>query len=183
MDNIHNSFARSFDTIDGGAGNDFIFNAGFNGIHKLIGGAGDDTIIGSLVGDSVSLIDGGAGVDYLVAQSSNDVLTGGADADYFDTYWANAAVKITDFKSSVDKLFYDWNENEDYHGSFAISANAFQSGKGLVSATTADARFVYNTTNGALFYDADGSAVDSSPVQIALIANKAALVFSDILIS
>ena len=47
--------------------------------------------------------------------------------------------------------------------------------------TTEEVSFGYNTKTGALFYDADGSGVGEQ-VQIALIANKAALVASDILV-
>lgn len=170
----------SNDTLDGAAGNDFLIVSNSEGFHKLLGGAGNDRLTHSGTGSDSATLDGGPGADYLyVLNASSDVLTGGADADVFDVTFAGFSVKITDFKSTVDKFFFNFNDTDVAHASPLVST-AFESHKGLVAATTTDIRFIYNTTNGALFYDVDGvGGVDA--VQVALLG-KVPLVASDILI-
>ena len=67
--------------IQGDAGNDLLsaLNAKVGVIRILIeGGAGNDTLIGSLGGDT---LDGGAGTDRLKGGNGNDLLQGGTGAD------------------------------------------------------------------------------------------------------
>jgi Ca2+-binding RTX toxin-like protein len=68
-------------TVDTGGGNDTIDLSrltGYQGATDLCGGAGDDTIFGSPVGD---FIDGGNGVDVLYGGAGNDDMYGGLDHD------------------------------------------------------------------------------------------------------
>jgi trimeric autotransporter adhesin len=72
------------DTLDGGAGNDSIWGGG--GSDYLIGGAGDDQLIGdgiktpaAYAGDDT--LDGGAGNDSLWGGDGNDTLLGGDGSD------------------------------------------------------------------------------------------------------
>ena len=142
------------DTLDGGAGND-----------SLIGGAGNDTLIGG---------------------NGNDTLTGGAGSDYFVfNVAANASSNkdtVTDFELGVDKLQFS---KAVYAGLGSIvgplSSGQFWSGAGVVTAHDADDRIIYNTTTGALYYDADGTG-SSAAVQIAIIGTSThpALAYSDI---
>jgi Ca2+-binding RTX toxin-like protein len=169
----------SHDTLDGGAGNDVLTLDGFDGFHKLLGGAGNDKISHYSLG--AATLDGGSGNDFLSSRSHLDVLTGGAGADVFEFTWADGSVKISDFKTAVDKIYFNFNDNSP-ETAFALALSAFHSGKGLVAPTATTDHFIYNLTTGALFYDADGSGVDFQTVQVALIANKAALVASDILV-
>lgn len=64
------------DTIDGGAGNDFIY--GYGGGDTLSGGADNDIIFG---GNDDDTIDGGVGDDILLGESGDDTITGGDGAD------------------------------------------------------------------------------------------------------
>jgi Ca2+-binding RTX toxin-like protein len=169
----------SHDTLDGGAGNDVLTLDGFDGFHKLLGGAGNDKISHYSLG--AATLDGGSGNDFLSSRSHLDVLTGGAGADVFEFTWADGSVKISDFKTAVDKIYFNFNDNSP-ETAFALALSAFHSGKGLVAPTATTDHFIYNLTTGALFYVADGSGVDFQTVQVALIANKAALVASDILV-
>lgn len=60
-----------------------------------------------------------------------------------------------------------------------MSTLEFESGAGLiVAATTAD-RIVYNTTDGALYYDADGSEATITLVLIGTFTDKPVLVFGE----
>ena len=64
-----------------------------------------------------------------------------------------------------------------------LSANQFWSGPGVVAGHDADDRIIYNTTTGALYYDADGSG-SGTAVQIALLGvTHPALVYTDIQMS
>ena len=57
----------------------------------------------------------------------------------------------------------------------------FVKGAGVTSAADSSDRIIYNTTSGALFYDADGLG-GTAAVQIALIGNKAILTSDDFVV-
>ncbi|MGM3305459.1 FG-GAP-like repeat-containing protein [Anabaena sp. WFMT] len=135
-----------------------ILNGG-DGNDNLKGGDGDDTLIGGLGNDNLN---GGIGYDFFRFNASNE----GID-------------KILDF-STVDDLI------EVSAGGFGgglvvgnLAASAFLSGVGSTTGTTADHRFIYNTINGALFFDTDGVGGAAS-VQIALISTIPSLSDADI---
>jgi Ca2+-binding RTX toxin-like protein len=164
----------SVDTLDGGAGNDSLTVGGFLGNHKLIGGAGNDTLTHSDLNGSATL-DGGAGSDILRSHNSLDVLTGGADSDFFNISGANGSIKITDFKSTVDKLVFT-----DSSTPIALDVSHFVTSITNSFVFTAADSYGYNTKTGALFHDVDGAGgVDA--VQVALLG-KVPLIASDILI-
>lgn len=124
---------------------------GNNGNDSLYGGNGNDTLLG---GGHSDLILGGMG---------NDQLTGGAGPDYFVFNTAlNASTNvdtITDFTSGVDKIRLD---DDIFTGLGFVTSNTlltnaqFYQAVGATAAHDADDRIVYNTSTGALFYDADG---------------------------
>jgi Ca2+-binding RTX toxin-like protein len=142
------------------------------GADKITGLAGDDTITGGADNDTIS---GGAG---------NDTLTGGSGNDYFlFDIAANATSNldtITDFVSSADKLQFSKKVFAGL-GKAAGSLTDAQFAYSTESLTTTD-RIIYNTSTGALYYDADGSGTGSSAVQVALIGatNHPILSYSDI---
>lgn len=146
-------------TLTGNGGNDVINGNGGNDV--LTGGAGNDVIMGGTGND---VINGGTG---------NDVLMGGAGNDAFvfnSVLGAGNVDVISDFTNSG-------NTNNDtirlenavftaLTQTGTLAANAFTSNTtGL--ATAAAHRVIYNTTNGALNYDADGSAGGSQAQQFA----------------
>ena len=61
----------------------------------------------------------------------------------------------------------------------ALNTNEFESGAGLVNTATAAGRFAYNTTDGALYYDADGSGVGAAAVLIGTFTGAPSLVFGE----
>ncbi|MEO6092863.1 MAG: peroxidase family protein [Novosphingobium sp.] len=181
------------DRLSGRAGDDLLFGGGGN--DTLDGGEGNDTLYGGIgndilwgrVGDDVLF--GGDGDDKLYGQDGNDRLIGGAgvdqlvggagsDAFVFDTLDPAGADTIWDFKSSDD------------HIEIAIAAFAGLAsfGPGPLSAgelaygaaaTTASQHLIYNTRNGALYYDADG--VGGAPqIEIARLLNHPTLLASNI---
>ena len=91
-----------------------------------------------------------------------DTLTGGSGNDkfVFNTALGSANIDtVTDFVSGTDKILL---ENSVFTGFAGLSAgqalpsSSFVSGASPV-ATTTSATVLYNTSTGALLYDADGS--------------------------
>ncbi len=162
------------DVLIGDGGNNAIY--GYSGHDALVGGSGNDTLIG------------GEGDDDIFSDDGNDSLTGGSGADwfYFDTT-PNAATNmdtITDFVSGTDKLQFSKAVFTGLSSAALgnLTTEAFWSGAGVSSAHDATDRFIYNTTTGALFYDADGNAAGSTAVQVALLGatTHPTLSFADI---
>lgn len=128
------------DTLTGTAGDDIIL--GLAGRDKLYGGAGADQL------------DGGSGNDWLYGGAGADVLTGGSGADnfVFDTAFAGAIDRITDFSPVDDTIRL---ENDIFTGlsTGRLNSSAFQIGTAAQDATD---RIIYDAATGALYFDADG---------------------------
>ncbi|NEP90723.1 MAG: calcium-binding protein [Okeania sp. SIO2C2] len=148
------------DRVNGGLENDTIF--GGNGDDNLIGRIGNDRILGGSGEDNLS---GGQGRDRLNGGEGNDILTGGASIDRF-IFAANdefsqvslGVDEITDFDSDLDLILLDLTtfteitttSGEDIGDEFAtVESNG--------DAASSEAIIVYNSSNGALFYNANGS--------------------------
>ena len=63
-----------------------------------------------------------------------------------------------------------------------LTTDQFWSGDGVVVAHDASDRIIYNTTSGALYYDADGNGTAASAVQVVLIgiSSHGAVAYTDI---
>ena len=145
----------------------------------LTGSDTDNVLIGN---GNANVLSGLGGNDTLYGGRGNDTLTGGAGADRF-VFDARPDAKanldtVTDFTSGSDVLVLDRSVFKAFALVGAISAEAFWSGAGVSAAHDADDRLIYNTTTGALFYDADGIGRGAA-VQIALLAGNPDLAFSD----
>ena len=165
------------DTLIGGAGNDtYVVDNSGDVVTELAAG-GTDTVQSSidytlankvnlenltLTGSAINatgnalanvltgnggnnVLDGGAGNDTLDGGIGADTLTGGAGVDHFVFNTADAFIHIdtiTDFVSGVDKI--------------DLSASIFK-GLGAVGTSIGLGSYLlYNSTSGALSYDADG---------------------------
>lgn len=128
----------------------------------------------TITGNSlINTLNGAAGNDQLFGKGGKDTLTGGAGADkfVFDTVAGTGNIDtITDFVSGTDKILLD----DDIFtalgitGTFAgvaFTADKFHNGTSALD--TLD-RIVYNSSTGALYYDANGSSIGQN-TQIALI--------------
>jgi Ca2+-binding RTX toxin-like protein len=196
------------DTLDGGLGGDFMVghegddlyfvddlgdrsvesaNEGVDAIYTSINwttGAHIENLVltgtANLAGGGNELnnfIFGNDGDNAITGALGQDVLTGGAGADTF--VYASAAEggdAITDFVSGVDR--------------FSISAVGF--GGGLVGGgaaalvagsdpTSLTASFLYDTDDGALYWDSDGDGGDAA-VLVATLSGAPALTASDLII-
>jgi Ca2+-binding RTX toxin-like protein len=154
-------------------------NSTGNGLNNTIAGNSANNLLRGNAG--VDRLIGGSGNDILVGGAGNDILTGGNGRDRFTFNLPNERIdRITDFNPLDDTI--------------AISASGF--GGGLVagaaitaaqlrigaSATTTSHRFIYNSSNGALFFDADGTGAIAQ-VQIASLNAGLLLASADIFVT
>ncbi|MBD2622923.1 calcium-binding protein [Microcystis flos-aquae FACHB-1344] len=170
------------DSLNGGDGNDNL--TGVSGDDTLIGGNGNDTLLG---GDGNDSLNGGDGNDTLNGGPGTDTLTGGAGADRFVFSSSTQGIDtITDFNPAVGEDLIQVTRT-GFGGSTALpslgalTTAQFLSGAGATSATTTAQRFIYNTTDGALRFDVDGTGVTAA-VQIATLSNFAAITNTNIVV-
>ncbi len=181
------------DTIDGGAGtadrilvdgssSATLTNTGLiTGIERLEGGGGAiagtssaDMLdfssmavsgISSIQGlDGADTIKGGTGADVLSGGLGNDTLTGGGGQDtfLFDSALTSNVDTIADFNASNETIRLD----QDIFTTLStgtLSAAAFFAG---AAAHDSSDRIIYNSANGNLYYDRDGTG-SASAVQFA----------------
>jgi VCBS repeat-containing protein len=168
------------DQLFGQAGNDYLF--GENGNDQLSGGDGSDSLNG---GDGDDTLDGGDGDDFLSGGLGSDVLTGGAGSDmlsggdgtdaFFFQFASDGPDEITDFISGIDTI--------------RVSASGFGGGLtaggsvSLVSgsdptASGATGQFLFDTDDGRLLWDADGTG-GGAAVLVATLSNIPSLTASD----
>ena len=145
--------------------------------HDAINGTGNelDNIITGNSGNNI--LSGGAGHDVLTGGDGSDILTGGSGADYFVfNVKPNASSNldtVTDFQPGADELQFSkaiFTALGSKTGE--LSGDKFWSGATAVSAHDSTDRIIYNTTTGALYYDADGIG-GAAAVQVAIIGTVA----------
>ena len=183
------------DFVDGGSGRDSIdlrnsaqsgiavdFGAGtlvggqpgsitFVSIERVVGSIFNDSMSGNAAGQNLT---GQGGADTLWGAGGVDTLWGGNGGDSFvfrEMGSANAD-RISDFVSGADEVQLDGSVFTGIGSGFFV-ANA--------SGTAQDAsdRVVYNTTNGNLYYDADGSGGGAAQL-VATVVGHPAVVATDI---
>ncbi len=152
------------DTLLAGLGNDTIY--GLAGNDVIDGGAGDDSIDGGAGNDSIK---GGLGNDTLDGGLGNDTLDGGAGTNYylFDTALNSTTNvdKIVSFVHGTDKIELAKNIMTTLGAVGTLNVNDF---KLSTQALDSSDRIIYNPSNGALFYDSDGSG-SKAAVQFAIV--------------
>ncbi|WP_421900466.1 FecR domain-containing protein [Maridesulfovibrio sp.] len=129
----------SNDYIEGNSGNNYL--AGESGNDTLIGEMGNDTLYGGYGKDTLT---GGSGADKYLYKSTSECPATATNADY-----------VTDFVSGTDKFVFSTS------GGFAVGGTPFATSSDYNGSTgtglSANAQFVYDSTNDQLWYDADGS--------------------------
>jgi Ca2+-binding RTX toxin-like protein len=182
-DTITLGTAQAAGTINLGDGTDILILA--NGTNKLsvsnvetiTGGTGADTI--TITGSTAATINGGLGIDTLTGGNGNDTINGGLGNDILtgglgnDTFVFNTTLSSTTNKDTIKDFTIGQDAIQLDHAIFAsLTAGALSADNFIANSTgkAADGNdyMVYNTTSGALWYDADGSGVGVA-VQIALI--------------
>ena len=149
---------------DGGGGGSGMHVKGTAGRDRLTGGPGDDTL------------EGGLGIDTLTG-------AGGEDSFVFREMGNANFDRITDFVSSVDTLDIDDGAftRIGAAGDFSAGDDRFFAGAGAKSGMDAEDRLVYNTSNGYLWYDADGSGSGGQQL-VAILQGAPTLAASDIVV-
>jgi cyclophilin family peptidyl-prolyl cis-trans isomerase len=147
---------------------------------KSLAGTGNG-LSNTLTGNgSANVLSGNNGADFLNGAAGNDTLTGGAGSDVFSfTHALNASKNvdtITDFSSGTDKIQL---------ASAIFSQLGFTGSPGsdaffYAGSTAHDStdRVLYDQTNGALYYDADGSGVLAA-VQFAVLVGMPVIQYLD----
>ena len=150
---------------------------GGGGADELHGGDGDDILAGNGGSD---FLDGGEGSDLLGGALGNDILNGGNGADrfVFDTALGpNNVDTISNFVHGSDNILLD-NTIFTTLTEGPLPASAFVTG---TAAGDADDRIIYNSTTGALFYDADGNGAGAA-IQFATLPTGLTLTGSDFVV-
>jgi Ca2+-binding RTX toxin-like protein len=154
------------DAILGGIGNDFI-NGGLDK-DTLEGEAGNDTLVGAEDNDTLR---GGTGSDRQIGGAGNDVHQGGSGFDtfvFFDDTEGND--RIDDWVAADDQIEIDASAFGGGLVAGALAANRLVVGAGP-AANQAFGQFLYNTANGQLSWDVDGTGA-AAAVNICRLLNS-----------
>ncbi len=152
---------------------------------SAITGTGN-TLDNILIGNSgVNTLTGNTGNDTLNGGLGNDILSGGAGNDnfVFDSVLNATTNKdsISDFISGQDQIRLDKDIFTSLNNVGVLSSQYFLA-NGTGVAGDADDYLLYNTTSGALFYDADGNG-QGVAVQFATLTTKPAITANDFMIA
>ena len=148
-------------TVGNAFGNQIGGTEGF--INLLYGFSGNDEFIGS---SSQDYIFGGGGNDTIDGGTGDDVIYGEAGSDIFVFNSATGVDTIADYTVADDSIQLSKAVFTGLGVVGSLSSDEFVSGAGLTAAADATDRIVYDTTSGALYYDADGAG-GGAAVQIA----------------
>ncbi|HEX8574429.1 MAG TPA: Ig-like domain-containing protein [Allosphingosinicella sp.] len=162
------------DMMSGQAGSDILF--GDQGADDLSGGDGNDSLEGNDGDDS---IDGGNGEDFLAGGLGADILTGGGDGDIFSFQNASqGADEITDFTGGADKIHV---RASGFGGGLAFGGPVSLVSGSNPTASQAGGQFLYDTDDGSLFWDSDGTG-SGDAVLIATLTSVPSLEASDFIV-
>lgn len=132
-----------------------------------------------------NMLSGMAGNDTLWGGLGNDTLCGGSGADVFkfDTT-PNATTNldtITDFNAAADSIGLENAIFTKLTATGSLASAYFKANTSGVAVDTND-YIVYNTTTGALYYDADGSGAGAK-VQFATLTGHPTITAADFIVS
>ena len=144
-----------------------------------------NTLANTITGNGGSnTINGGSGNDTLNGATGSDNISGGAGADFFVFNTAlNSTTNvdtIADFSAADDTIRLENAIFTQFTATGAIPANTLLSGPGAVALDSNDF-LIYNTTNGNLYYDADGNGAGAQ-VAFAILAGTPVITAADFVI-
>lgn len=195
---------RGADVMKAGAGNDTYYVDNVGDTVTEAANAGSDTVLSSisyvlpanvemltLVGTAAinatgntlaNTIVGNTGANTINGGGGIDILTGGSGNDAFVFSSAlNASTNvatITDFTVAADKIDLSHAIFTGLGSSGALASAAFTTG---AAATNASQHVIYNSSTGALFYDADGNGA-TAQIQFAQLKPSLSLKNTDFMI-
>ncbi len=130
---------------------------------------------------SANRLTGGAGGDTLKGGLGLDTLVGGGGSDKFVFNTAPATANrdtITDYNVAADTVHLDNAVFAALGAAGALAAGKFHLGS---AAHDSDDRIIYNSTSGALYYDADGDGAGAK-IQFATLGAGLALTAADFVV-
>jgi Ca2+-binding RTX toxin-like protein len=152
--------------------------------HLVLTGSGAIAGVGNALANTIT---GNAGANLLRGLAGNDTLQGGAGADRFqfetNLNEATNVDTLRDFASGTDRIVLD----DDVFRSFSSGASTrlgdgqFVTGTGSVTAADENDFLLYDTSDGVLYYDRDGSG-PAAALKFAVLEGAPALVAADFLI-
>jgi Ca2+-binding RTX toxin-like protein len=151
-------------------------------VNIMVGNSAANTLTGLGGNDNLA---GLGGNDILVGGAGRDRLNGGAgqDAFVFDTTPVNVTNTdiVADFTPGEDQIWLDAAIYAALGGPGGLAASALHIvTTGFAAADAAD-RIIYNSTNGALWYDADGNGAGAA-VYFAQLSAGLALTAADFIV-
>ena len=170
---------------------DFVMPEGIENLTLFEGAVGtgnalDNIIITKQNEPESYFIDGAQGNDTLIGGLDLDVMRGGPGNDVFvfaqlPEDWSD---RLEDFVSGTDVLQFDNSAFTGLGGAgqFATGDERFFAGPGATSGHDASDRVIYNTSNGELHYDADGSG-SGAALDIATLQGAPMLAATDIVVT
>jgi Ca2+-binding RTX toxin-like protein len=158
-------------------------------VEDIVGTPGNDLLKGTTSADQIF---GLAGCDTLCGLGGNDLLVGGAGKDKLWGGQGKDCFRFNTPNQGIDIIKDFTVAQQDkiqllasgFSGLTAgtLASTAFRSGAGATSPTNSLQRLIYNTTSGALFFDADGNLGGFQTIQIATLTNKPSLSASNIVV-
>jgi Ca2+-binding RTX toxin-like protein len=178
-------------TLDEGVDIEFLHVANNTGGLELTGNSAGNTIFGSIsatVGDTLS---GAGGADALYGQAGDDRLDGGSGIDsYFGGAGADVFVLqntfagrdlLRDFVDVDDELEVSRSVFGNFDNAGAVAAADWFVSNTTGRAADANDRFIYNSTIGYLYFDADGNGAGAR-VLVARITNLEAIAAANFIV-
>jgi Ca2+-binding RTX toxin-like protein len=169
-DRLNVQFSTGDNTLKGGDGNDYLDAGATSGNNLLFGGDGNDTLytaavfsnfapngIISFTSSSNNTLNGGAGDDYLNAESpsGNHFLSGGDGNDYLSTSGAFNNRTSPNFKSSGNSTLKGGAGDDTLRADYSSGNNFLSGGDGNDSLSTS-AYFIRNGS-GTFFLSSSGN--------------------------
>ncbi len=150
-------------------------------IENTTGSAFADTLTGNTGANTLS---GLGGNDLLAGKTGNDILTGGLGADIFrfDTALASNLDTITDFSVVDDTIQLENSIFTQLTTLGAQTSTGFYVGNSTGTAADENDFIVYNTSTGALYYDADGNGAGAA-VKFSQLTGLPALTGADFVVT
>jgi Ca2+-binding RTX toxin-like protein len=162
------------DAVTGSAGIETVYLGEDDDTANLL--AGNDVVFGENGNDTIN---GGGGSDSISGGLGSDILSGNAGADKFIyTTLSDGVDLISDFQAS-DTLVFTGVVFGGLNAGVLAAKNFWSAANGL--AHDADDRFVYNSSDGSVWFDSDGNG-NGEAILVADLTNNFALKAADILI-
>jgi Ca2+-binding RTX toxin-like protein len=161
--------------LEGRDGDDTLVGAsGQGGPNVLLGGAGDDSLVSGGMDDR---LDGGLGVDTLIGLGAE---IGDGESFVFSVAPGAANADVIVHFEQFSRIVLDGAAMQQIGPSGALDDARF-SANSTGTAQDASDRVVYNTSNGQLWYDADGNGSGAAQL-IATLQSAPDLVANDIMV-